>query len=92
MKTEQQKAWSKMLREEKKKIETILHPEPIFNGLQICHEHLRNGKIRFTAWVGETPVNMDKQVIIERSEVLRVENDFYMLYEKDLRWLAECSN
>jgi hypothetical protein len=85
--TENQKRWAKMLREEKKKLESILHPAPKFGDIEICHEHLRNGKIRFTAWKGDDPVRNSKQWVIPRQDIL-TRPEFYKLYEKDILWLS----
>ena len=91
MKTESQKARSKMMREEKKKIESQLHPNPIFNGSEVAHEHRRDGYIYFTAWKGNNQINRDLQLRFKRSEILRydVPGEFYKLYTKDFKWLTE---
>ena len=90
MLTENQRRWKKIQREEKKKIEKQLHPVPVFNNIEILHEHLRNGKIRFTAWEGDCPVDNGKQFVVPREWVLRhaILGEFYMLYKKDMVWLT----
>ena len=85
--TENQKAWAKMLREEKKKLESILHPCPKYGDIEICHQHLRNGKIRFTAWKANDPVRNFKQYVVQRQDIL-TRPDFYTLYKRDMEWLA----
>lgn len=87
MTTEAQKEWNRILREEKKKLEGILHPCPKIGNMEILHEHLRNGNIRFTAWVGCGPVNNMKQLVIKRQDIL-TRPEFYQLYQKDIEWLA----
>ena len=79
----------KQLRDDTKTIEAILHPCPIINGIEICHEHTRNGKIIFTAWRSENQIdNGGKQLILNRFDILS-RPEFYILYDKDMKWLAE---
>ena len=85
-----QKERRKQLQGERKKIESQLHPNPIVNGCEICHEHLRNGKIRFTAWQGQDPLMNGAQLVFSRQDVLRhtIPCEFYQLHKKDLEWLT----
>jgi len=85
--TDNQRAWRKQTKEDTKKIESILHPDLFINGIEICHEHLRNGKIRFTAWIKDIPIKNGKQVVVSRHDVL-TRSDFYLLYKRDLEWLV----
>ena len=84
---ELQRKRQKQIRDDTKVIENILHPNPIIKGIEICHEHTRNGKIRFSAWQGDNPVRNGKQFSVNRHDVL-TRKDFYLLYTKDLEWLA----
>ena len=56
----------------------ILH-----NGLEICHEHQRNGIICFTAWNGDNPAN-DRQLHYSREQVAYCD----VPDTEDLDWLT----
>jgi lysozyme family protein len=83
--------WHKKRRDERKQIETQLHPSPKINGYNIYHEHLRNGRIRFTAWDDNgTPLINRKEFLISRLDILdyTAPNEFYTRYKKDMEWLT----
>ena len=76
----------KQLAEERKKIESVLHPCPKIGEADILHEH--KGKvIRFNAWDKDAPIN-SRVLEVDRMTVLFRE-DFYSLYKKELVWLTE---
>jgi hypothetical protein len=56
------------MRDDTKIIEKKWHPIPKHNGLEICHEHKRNGTVIFTAWHGEHQAN-DRQLQFDRYDV-----------------------
>lgn len=55
------------MREDTRRIEAKWHPNPVMNGLEVCHEHKRD-KIIFTAWRGDNPAN-NRQLQFSRHEV-----------------------
>jgi hypothetical protein len=77
---------NKMYYQDKKIIESKLHPNPFFNGIEICHEH-RGKNIIFTAWKGQDKVN-EKELIISRNRVLYYD-DIYGLYKEYFERLVE---
>lgn len=70
--------------------ETRLHPYPRINGMEIVHEHLKDGRIRFTAWKGDRPAN-ERAVIRPKQDVLdEVTHDaFYQEYKEDWEFVTE---
>ena len=82
---------AKQRREDTKIIEAVLHPKEsvMINGYEICHRHMRNGQIEFTAYKRDVPVS--KFFRVYRSHVLSLVDlgkDFYEYNRDDLCWLA----
>ena len=71
------------MRADTRLIEKKWHPNPMHNGLEICHEHKRNGTVIFTAWKGDSLAN-DRQLHFDRHHVAY--NN--MPYSADLDWLT----
>lgn len=72
----------RQLYQERKQIESILHPPPEINGITIMHEHTSH-YIRFTAWKGDAQVNSRVIEYDRGSFVLMPEG--YDFYNKELR-------
>jgi hypothetical protein len=77
------------VKEDTKLIESVLHPTPTINGIDVLHEHTKNGCVRFTAWIGNNPVRNGKQFVVKREDILSRLEDFNQLYKKDFEWLAK---
>jgi hypothetical protein len=82
---------AKHRRENTKTIETALHPEKavLINGYEICHRHMTNGQIEFTALKNDVPVS--KWFKVYRDHVLSLVESgqgFYTYHASDLYWLA----
>jgi hypothetical protein len=87
--SELKKQQAKFKREEKARLEAILHPCPTINGIDILHEH-KGQRIIFNAWKGDDRVN-NRNANFSRWYVLNCE-DFYKVHAEDLKWLAEVIN
>ena len=80
----------KFNREQKKRIEKILHPNPVFNGIEVCHSHGRN-KIVFQADPDKAKsVSFGKRVELSKARILGYPDreTFLKDYSKDLKWLT----
>ena len=73
----------KTYREERKIIESKLHPNPIVRGIEIVHRHAGKN-IEFTAWKGDDPVN-NKFIPVDRLTVLYGEG--FPLSQDNIDWL-----
>ena len=82
------KQWRDNIKKDTEIIEGILHPTLEINEVRILHEHLRNGRIRFTAWIKDNPINNGKQYVVKREDII-TRPDFYKLYENDMVWLSK---
>jgi hypothetical protein len=78
----------KFNREERKQIEKILHPCPKINGIDILHEHQRNRKISFSAWLGENPFTK-KKFLSDNDAVFFAGKNFYDCISESIAWLME---
>ena len=68
---------ARVKREFKKIIESQLHPNPVINGITICHRHVGQ-KIHFSAWDGEKPLdNHVSEIIYDRNYIGCYEGNFY---------------
>jgi hypothetical protein len=70
------------MREDTKRIEAKWHPNPVINGLEVCHEHRRD-EIIFTAWNGDDPAN-NRQLKFSRHDVVFGD----VPTQADLEWLT----
>jgi hypothetical protein len=78
---------SKMYYQEKKIIESKLHPGPaIGNGIRILHEH-KGKDIVFTVWKGQNKVT-EKEFVIPREIVLYSSIDIYNKYKEEFEYLV----
>jgi hypothetical protein len=78
---------SKAYREDKKVIESKLHPNPIINGIKICHEH-KGKQIIFSAWKDLDRIN-NKSFSVDRREILFCNSNIYEDYVNAFTWLTE---
>jgi hypothetical protein len=88
--SELKKQQAKFKREEKARLEAILHPCPTINGIDILHEH-RGQMIVFSAWNGDNPVQPlgnRRYGEYSRQYILNC-GDFYKVHADDLKWLTE---
>lgn len=76
----QQKAW----REERKIIESKLHPCPKIDGIDILHEH-RGKQIIFSAWKGNDQLN-NRYISIDRLLAL-YSTGSYVLVQSEINYL-----
>jgi hypothetical protein len=82
------KAKQKMYYENRKIIESVLHPNPKIYDVEILHEH--KGKyIFFKAWKDSDPIN-NRYITIEYNRVLSLcENKQYPLSDDEMNWLID---
>ena len=73
-----------------KEIESILHPTFKLGEIEILHEHMRNGQVRFTAWKGNDPVGPDRAFTMGKAYIVgqRTNGVFYAAYKLDWDFLA----
>ncbi len=71
------------MREDTRLIEAKCHPNPVINGLEVCHEHKRD-KLIFTAWRGDSPAN-NRQLQYTLQEVAYGD----VPTREDLEWLTK---
>ncbi len=79
-------ARAKIRRDEKKHIESKLHPCPTVNGFEVLHEH-RNKDIVFSAWKGDSKIN-NREVYLTRFDILTTKGNPYVIYAEEFKWLA----
>lgn len=60
-----------------KQVEGILHPNPMFNGVEIAHRHLTTGDIEFTAWNGDNEASNGRRVRFDKEYILSASESFY---------------
>ena len=72
-----------------KHIESILHPIPKINGVEITHYH-QGQYVYFSAWSGNDRVS-GKVLKWERQRFLNMkpETKFYHLFSMDFEWLSK---
>jgi len=85
-----QKERRKAMRKELREIEKMLHPCPVFDGIEVLHEH-RGRRIVFTAWREDTQIR-GKEVAFPRKSVLYGPADFYEANKRDFQWLVAGSS
>jgi hypothetical protein len=75
-------------------VEKILHPNFKLGEIEILHEHLHDGRLRFTAWKGNDPFTPDRAVTMGKVYVTEHKTNaaFYEAYRADWEFLAEAKN